>query len=227
MNVLVTGATGNIGSACIDEAVARGCYYNGIARHGTTMAHVYGLDLCLWDDTEEFLLDRANNDIEYDLVVMAHGTQQAKELHNFDEDYVIDMIDNNLLSFINLTTQLAHRGAVNDSALIVYCSSIQATNPRAGRGAYGICKAGIEALARTAAVEMAPVRTIALRLGQLTETMKGVSFDHEQRVQLEARSPLPWVSPRDVAKLCFDLYAQKSLTGAVLDLSSGHILNIW
>ena len=227
MNILITGATGNIGRACIDEAVARNCYYNGIARHNTTIHHVYSVDLCLWDDTEEFLLDRQNNDIEYDLVVMAHGTQQAMELRNFNEDYIIDMIDDNLLSFINLTAQLGKYGMVNDSGLIVYCSSIQSTNPRTGRGAYAIAKAGIEALARITAVEYAPIRAIALRLGQLTETMKGVSFDNTQRSQLEARSPLPWVNPRDVAKLCFDLYGQKSLTGATLDLSSGHILNIW
>ena len=224
VNVLITGATGNIGHACVQEAVTRHWDYDGIARHSLATPHVYSVDLCVPEAVETFLIGHG---VRYDLVVMAHGTQCARPLCEFDEDYILGMMDNNLLSFINLTSWLARGHVVNDGGLIVYCSSIQASNPRAGRGAYAICKAGIEALARSAAVEMAPVRTVAFRLGQLTETMKGVSFDPVQRQSLEARSILPWVEPCDVAKLCFDLYTQKSLTGATLDLSSGHILNIW
>jgi NAD(P)-dependent dehydrogenase (short-subunit alcohol dehydrogenase family) len=145
------------------------------------------------------------------------------------EDDWLSIWYDNTSSCIGLTQALVKEQKISRGGLIVYCSSIQANTPRKGRGLYAASKAALEAFGKTVAVELADqgIRCVTLRLGQLTETMGGVVFGAEERSRLEQRALLPWVDPGDVAKLCFDLYEQKSLTGTVIELDSGHGRNVW
>jgi len=222
MNVLVTGATGNVGKAVVAHAKKLNWHATRVSRRGDDGA--IGVNLSSWP-VADFLCRKVP---QVDLVVMAHGVQVPTEIIDVTETQWKTIIDTNLMSCVALTQALLKNEKLNEGALIVYCSSIQAFTPRRGRGLYAIAKSGLEALCRTAAVELAPeVRAVALRLGQLTKTMGGVEFSQEERERLEIRAMLPWVAPDDVAKLCFNLYEQKSLTGCVIDLDSGHGRNVW
>lgn len=224
MRALVTGATGNVGKATIELLHIQGWAVVGLSRGGSQISDYHAVDLSNQDEVIKFTKSLRGF---FDLVIMTHGTQKAVELGSYTDDYDNIRV-NNLDSAVYLTDALIHFDKLNPGALIIYCSSIHATQPRAGRGPYAIAKAGLEALARVVAIEQAPnIRAVALRLGQLTQVMRGVVFTEAQFKAIEERTPYPWVEPMDVAKLCLALYEQKSLSGAVIDVNSAHNLNVW
>ena len=222
--VLITGATGNIGQACVVYADSLQWLIRGVSRHGSDDPRIDAADLSRWDVVNYWTYCQQ----PFDLVIMAHGVQIPATVEHLTEDVWQAVLSNNLSSAVALTHTLKCHEKLTDDSLIVYCSSIQAYTPRAGRGAYAAAKAGLEAFGKVVAAELAPqTRVISLRLGQLTETMAGIEFPVEERVKLESRMLLPWVMPTDVAKLIWALYEQKSMTGCVIDVDSGHGRNVW
>lgn len=221
--ILITGATGNVGIACNEYFTDQHWDVTQWSRRGIECVHA--VDLARWHSAG-YALHRTG---KFDMVVMAHGTQSPSLIQNMTDVLWVDVLANNLTSCVALTSNLVQLEKLNPGALLVYCSSIQAHTPRAGRGAYAAAKAGLEAFMKTAAVELAPqgIRTVALRLGQLTKTMGNIQFSAAETTRLQERALLPWVAPEAVAKLCHDLYSQTSMTGCVLDLDSGHGINIW
>lgn len=231
MRALVTGL-GNVGSATAKLLLANGWEVVGVARTidpallDTSMFRAISVDLADPDAISLSMLRRTL----FDLVVMTHGTQHGVEIGDPTfESWYKEIVDNNLTSAVHLTNHLIFNKLLNPGALIIYCSSIHAMQPRAARGPYAIAKAGLEALARVVAIEQADkgIRALALRLGQCSQPMKGIVFTPEQEAAIKDKTPLQWVEPAEIAALCLALYEQKSLSGAVLSIDSGHSLNIW
>jgi NAD(P)-dependent dehydrogenase (short-subunit alcohol dehydrogenase family) len=228
--VLITGVTGNLGRAC--QRHFRGDWETlGISRNVTMTdehsggTYAGGFDLRHWSEVERFCLAWP---IPYDLVIMTHGVQETYEIGQYNQENWQYIVGGNLESCAALTNGLHNHKLLKEGSMIVYCSSIQASQPRSGRGLYAIAKAGLEALARITAVELAPrVRTVALRLGQMDGTMQGIEFDAKARAAIEDRTPLPWVSFSETAALCHALHGQSSMTGETIEVSSGHRFNVW
>jgi len=219
-SILITGHTGNLGSACVEYFQSREWNVYGISRSS-------GIDLSDIYSYRDFLKAIGNN--EFDLVLMAHGIVSTTLLTELEGKLEWDkIINNNLYSCLRLTVQLIHDELLNDNALIIYCSSIQASLPRAGRYLYGLSKLGLELLAKSVHVEHSPkIRSIALRLGQMERLMANRTFTDEERQAIENYTPLPWVNCTDIAKLVECLYEQKSMSGTVVNVDSGHSLSIW
>lgn len=228
MRALVTGISGNVGSATAKLLLANGWEVMGIARHVDYKSgyDVHLVDLIYPHEISDFLYQQA----AFDLVIMTHGTQEPAIIGSDDFDVIYQRVRaNNLDSAVYLTDALIHFDKLNPGALIVYCSSIHATQPRASRGPYAIAKAGLEALARVVAIEQsgAGIRAVALRLGQMETPMRGIVFTPEQEAAIKECTPLKWVSPDEIAALCLALYEQKSLSGTVIDVDSVHSINVW
>ncbi len=218
--VLITGITGNLGHAVQGEFWPEGWGVLGVSRSGNA-----GVDLKDWQQVDEFIQAAG----EFDLVFMAHGVVDTARLGETDSEMWANVVGNNLESAWILTDALKRHRRMKEGGLIVYCSSIQATQPRAGRGLYCVAKAGLEGLTRAAAVEFAAdgVRTVCLRLGQMERLMGGMEFGEEERKAVEALIPLPWVPFDEAARLGLALYEQRSLTGEVIEVSSGHRFSVW
>lgn len=234
MRALVTGITGNVGKAAANLLRSHGWDVVGISRYADESEHLHfvqcrpnnhQLNLTVHQDVIEFVLSQQ----PFDLVVMAHGTQHGVEIGDSSfMDWYQSVVDNNLTGAVILTNELIAWGRLNYGSLIVYCSSIQATQPRRGRAPYSVAKAGLEALTRIVAVEQAGrVRTVALRLGQLSQAMMGIHFDPAQLEAIRARTLTDWPEPDEVAKLIEALYEQPGCTGSIVDLDSGHNLSVW
>lgn len=216
--ILVTGVTGNLGRAANNLFEGMGTWETvGVSRET-------GLDLNDWAKVVELVY----NQNAFDIVFMTHGTQQKRLIQDFDQDAWNDIVGNNLKSAAILSAALMRYNKINLGGLVVYCSSIQATQPRAGRGLYAIAKSGLEALTRAMAVEMAPGgRAVGLRLGQMAATMKGITFTEQDIKAIKPYTPLPWVEFYDIARLVYDLYHQPSLSGEVIEVSSLHKFSVW
>lgn len=219
--VLVTGNTGNVGNACVRYVRARSQEWElrGISRS-------YNFDLTDWDDTAAWV---GAHSAPFNLVIMTHGVQDPCFFAGMTGQDWNNIIENNLSSAASLTAALIQECKIAIGGLIVYFSSIQATQPRAGRAPYAAAKAGIEGLMRAAAVEIADLgaRAVALRIGQMTTPMQGIQFGKDEMDYIKKRIPGPLVDPDDIARLCFQLYEQPSLNGEVIEVSSGHAFNIW
>lgn len=214
MKVLIIGDTGNLGSSIVNKCQKENIEYFGISKNTSTYSGA-------WNSLHDIG--------RFDIVVMAHGVQERISLSEVNDDNWNKIIDNNLKSPVIITTILAKEQVVKHGGLIVYISSIQAAQPREGRGLYAIAKGGIETLTRIAAVEFTQynVRTVCLRLGQMTKSMKGITFDDAQIASIKKKTPLPWVDGNKVADFIFDLYKQESLSGEVIEISSLHKMSIW
>ena len=216
-SILITGHTGNLGSICVEYFKSKEWNVTGISRSNGYDLTDYTYNHPLFD-----------NDNHYDLVFMCHGIVESALIRQIN--YVIwdQIIETNLKSIVELTGELIKRDRLNDNALIVYCSSIQATHPREGRFLYGLSKLGLELLAKSVHIEHSPkIRSIALRLGQMEKLMANRTFTDEERLAIEQFTPLPWVNCLDVAKLVECLYEQRSLSGTTINVDSGHSLSVW
>ena len=217
-SILITGHTGNVGIACHAHFQVKGWDITGVSRSSN-------LDLRDWESTSQWIEQHD----PFDIVVMAHGVQKPIRLKDLTQSIWQDIISNNLDASASLTTALIRHNKVNESGLVVYFSSIQATQPREGRGAYAAAKAGIEGLTRAASVEWQKnnVRTVCLRIGQMTHPMKGIGFTADAIKKLNEAIPHAWVGGIEIAKFVLALYDQISLSGETIEISSGHKYNIW
>jgi len=210
---LVIGSSGNLGKAMM--AAAEGLGWEAIGACRAT-----GFDV------------RAPRELpegEFDLVVFAQGVQEKVMLPEVDEEKAVNILDSHLLGSVLTTAALVREEKLKKGALIVYCSSIQAVAPRPGRILYAAAKAGLEGLARAVAAELAPdVRAVALRLGQFEHSMKGIRFSPEDMEYLKSR-PLSrdLIPEQEIASFIISLYDHPHVNGAVIDMSGGHLLNIW
>ena len=69
----------------------------------------------------------------------------------------------NTFALFNFYHEIANRSVVSES--VVNISSVEAINARPGHSHYGASKAAMDSLTRSAAVELAPIRSNSLRLG--------------------------------------------------------------
>ncbi len=216
--VLITGHTGGLGKACVKVADEKGWEWVGFSRST-------GVDVTKYQQIYSNLLNLG----QFDLAIMAHGTQKGIELKDLQPSQYEKLMRENLDSCVYLTSLLAQRHQVKRGGLLCYISSIQATQPRKGRGVYAMAKAGVEALTRIAAVELGEqqIRTVCLRLGQMTHTMKGIDFPEDQVKKIKKFTPLQWVDAEETAKLIFNLYELQSITGETIEITSGHKFSVW
>lgn len=235
--ILITGITGNLGSAAAKVFTEANWEIGGISRSrpGESLQNYINwwdqIDLSNWHEIADWFWANSNQGksyTQYDIVFMTHGVQTPCHIRDINLSIYQDIVSNNMLSAVILSRFLLEYEAIAPGGLVAFCSSIQATQPRAGRGLYAMAKAGLEGFMKTMAVEMAPTgRAVALRLGQMDGTMKGITFSDEARAAIEERTPLPWVSFEDTARLVAALYKQPSLSGEVIEISSMHKYSIW
>jgi NAD(P)-dependent dehydrogenase (short-subunit alcohol dehydrogenase family) len=221
--LLVIGATGNIGSAALALSRYMGYEAEGFSRYAPSP--LASIDARNYDQVCGFLSGREG----YDLILFAQGVQQPKGLETLTVAGWDAIRGSNLDASVITTLALIQKEKIRENGLLVYFSSIQASNPRCGRAAYAAAKGGLESFMRAVAVELAPnARAVVLRLGQLTSGMAGISFTEEEYGALEERTLRGFTTPREAALFAFSLRRDvPHLTGAVISLDGGHQLNVW
>ncbi|MGU3432483.1 SDR family NAD(P)-dependent oxidoreductase [Actinomycetes bacterium M1A6_2h] len=162
--VLITGATGGIGSACAETFAAAGAtvYLTDIddetgRRRAAALgpdAHYRRLDVASESDWEDVTSAMTSNGHALGVLVNSAGAAVKATLANTSLDQFRRMLDLNLVgTFLGLK---AAARAMGEGGAIVNVSSLRGVLATAELGAYGASKFGVRALTKVAALELAP-----------------------------------------------------------------------
>lgn len=105
-------------------------------------------------------------------------------------------------------------GSVGPSGSVTLLSGSSGRRPMAGVGVWGALHGSIEALARSAALELAPIRVNVVSPG-------GIGMRPDRQLARHAGTP------EDVAAMVLAAMANPAVTGAVIDVDSGERLGTW
>jgi len=105
-------------------------------------------------------------------------------------------------------------GVVRDGGSITLLSGSSGRRPMVGVGVWGALHGSIEALARAAALELAPIRVNVVSPG-------GIGMRPDRQLTAYAGQP------EDVAAMVLALMANPAVTNAVVDVDGGERLGVW
>lgn len=222
-SILITGAAGLIGGALVQHFLARGA---------KVVAQVHHSALAVSDQPDLYSIraDLADPEVGNHLVsgaIEAAGSlhfvinnaarQDLTSLRDARSNLAEEIFQVNVLavgSILAAASRVGVEAAVN-------LSSIEASTARAGHAMYGASKAALEALTRSSAAELAPMRINALRLGLIGRP--GIENDWPEGVaSWKARAPLGrYGTPREVAEAIEFLLSSTWCTGAILSYDGG------
>jgi pteridine reductase len=137
-----------------------------------------------------------------------------------------ELIGSNLRAPLFIAQQAAPELSKNDGA-IVNIVDIHAERPLKGYALYSIAKAGLAAMTRSLALELAPrVRVNGVAPGSIAWPEDG-QFPDEERARILATTPLARIgSPEDVARAVHFLACAPYVTGQVLAVDGGRSIFI-
>jgi pteridine reductase len=137
-----------------------------------------------------------------------------------------ELVGSNLRAPLFISQEAAPHLAKAEGA-IVNIVDIHAERPLKGYAVYTIAKAGLAALTRSLAIELAPkVRVNGVAPGAIAWPEDG-QFDPEERKRILATTPLARIgSPEDIAQAVHFLASAPYVTGQILAVDGGRSLHI-
>ena len=146
--------------------------------------------------------------------------------------HITEIFSINFSSAVLLSSALLTNKKLNNSASVVFISSISATHPYIGGAMYTSSKAALEAFSRGFALEAAAkkirVNTVAPALvrTKILDLSEHV-YSKEELEQIENQYPLGIGEPEDVANMILFLLsdAAKWITGTTIPMEGGLLLN--
>lgn len=227
--VLVAGGSGGIGSAICRLFLCAGAEVVSVDRPGVDApAGTVGLE-CDLSDAAAVREMFARLEWEHlDVLVHSAGVTRDGVLWKLSEDDWRQVLATNLDSAFWLLHGAAPLLRKNGGGSVVLVASINGQRGKLGQANYSASKAGLIALARTAARELGrfDVRVNALAPG-LVETPMTASLDYEVVRQALAESALGRAArPEDVANAALFLASNmaRHVTGQVLRVDGGQLM---
>mgnify|MGYP001476267426 CR=1 FL=1 len=240
-NALVTGASRGIGRAVAEGLATAGAavwiHYrrNRVAAESVAAtivqaggrAHLVQANLASYSDVEVMVRDLPA--VSFDVLVNNAGIWQSTPLGATSVSALHELLQVNLGGVFWITQSLLPR--LRDGARIVSLSSVAARSGVAGgRSVYAATKAGVEALTRNWALELAPrrIRVNAVAPGYVLTDMTAQHFaDPAVRQRALGRHPLGRMGTADdIAKVVLFLCSPQSqwITGQTVNASGGFVV---
>lgn len=236
--IVVTGASSGIGRAVSILCAAQGAHVIMIGRDKeelvataaimNTQPEIHICDLSI----EAAIESTVSNLTDIDGLAHCAGIVQPFPIKFIKSKHILELLTINLFSGILLCSNLLRKKALNNGASIVFISSVSAQHPYTGGALYSVSKAGLEAFARTFALENASKKmranivSPALVKTKIFDATKD-AFDEEELQRLEDQYPLGIGEPNDVAQSILFLLSSQSkwITGSTLQMDGGLLLN--
>lgn len=226
---LVTGASGELGRAIVERLVVDGyrvAGWGGSRLPEGSLVHADKVDLT---DSEavrggfERVLEVLGR---LDVLVHAAGVGGNRLLAGTLDEMWQRMMAVNLDGAMRVAREASRYFLAQRSGAMVWVTSLAGQHPRRGQGAYAVSKAGVEAMVRVLALEMAGhgIRVNAVAPGFMETRMVSVLPEAERKAIL-AHIPLGrWGYPSEAAGVVAYLASEEAsyVTGQVWTISGGY-----
>ncbi len=216
--VLVTGGARGIGKAIVDSYRTA-----GFEVYSPTRSE---LDLSSKLSILDFITH--NQNARFDVLINNAAENIVSELKDLPLDDWTRMQTINLTAPFLLTKFVATQMVEQKWGRIVNISSAYSTISRVGRGGYGVTKAGISSLTRTAALEFAAYNILvnAVAPGFVETDLTRKNNSQEEIESLRQHVPLKRLAnPQEVAGLVFYLGSEQNtyITGQTIFIDGGFL----
>lgn len=223
-NVVVTGATGGLGSVVVRYFLENGAKVFAVYRKGKKFKQVFkdvlknknlvGLKANLTNESDVkkiFKYVRKSGGVDF-LINCVGGYSEGRMVFELEEDEFDEMLDLNLRS-VFLCSKWALRDMIpKRKGRIVNISALLAVKPSPGRGAYIISKAGLIALTEVIAEEVKDFNVTC------NVILPSIIATEENKKAMPNADFSRWVEPLELAKfigyLCSD--DASGINGAVI-----------
>ena len=157
--VLVTGATGSIGKAIVEEFAKNGYFvyihYNSSkAKAEALLQSIDSGEIIGFDMNHKEEIAEALENIEVDVLVNNAGITRDSLFFFMEDEAWEEVIDTNLNAPFYITKIIAKKMIRNKSGSIVNVASISGVCGNAGQANYAASKGGMIALTKTLAIEL-------------------------------------------------------------------------
>ena len=183
------------------------------------------------ETVSDFFLNQLKDEKGFDGFVFGGGIGGVRPIKLTKTDFVQDMFDANVFSFLEIMRQIVKKGFMNDGASIIGLSSVSSSKGLKSKVAYSASKAALEAAIRGAAAELSDrkIRVNAIQKGWVTSDMdldfikdnRSLNDDSDFKKQL-----LGAIEPQELANLVSFLLSDqvKTITGTSILLDGGYTL---
>lgn len=241
--ILVTGGAKRVGAAICRRVHAAGAqvavHYRNSAQQALALqnelnalrpesALAFQADLLDLDALQQLVREVVEKFGRLDALVNNASSFYATPLAEVDEQQWHDLLGTNLRAPLFLA-QAAAAELRRHHGCIVNIADIHAERPMHGHLLYSVAKAGLTALTRALAQEMAPqVRVNAVSPGVIVWPENAAWMDEEQRRKIVAHTLLKREGePDDVARaVAFLIQDAPYVTGQVITVDGGRSINI-
>lgn len=237
---IITGGAKGIGKAIVEKLASDG--YNIILNyfHSQEQAkeikkqlgsrgcniEIYGADVSRREEAKKLVKFAKDTYETVDILINNAGIDQWKlfcDITDEDWNYVIS---NNLTSAFYMTQEVLKYMIPNKSGCIINISSIWGMTGASCEVAYSVSKAGMDALTKSLAKELAPsnIRVNSIAPGVIdTDMNKG--FNKEEIDEINKQIPLGRMGkPEDIAKCVSWLIEDNYTTGQIISPNGGWVI---
>jgi len=218
--VLIVGGSKGIGNSILKNGINDYKFIN-ISRSEPKIAHEnlkhYSLDI-LKDDLPE--ID------ELDALVFCPGSITLKPISMLKEDDFINDFNINVLAAVKVIKNYIQLLKKSDDGNIVLFSSVAVSQGMPFHSSIAVAKAGVEALSKSLAAELAPRIRVNCIAPSITDTKlaAGILRSEKQRDSISKKHPLQKIlSPNEVAQTALFLLSNMAtgITGQIIGVDAG------
>ena len=234
--ILVTGATGGIGSAIVEELIVKGYQIVAVARterklqdlverYGDCVRYVV-CDLSDMSNVAVIFQQLSEWNIVLSGAVYCAGNCTSEPIKLIDVDAMQRDMNINTLSFVEMGKFFSKKKYVCEGAGIVALSSMSAWDMTKGMCVYSMSKAALNVAVQTMAKELMKrkIRVNAI-LPAYVNTAMTIGLDHDQNriAMLQKKQPLGIIEPKYIAYMAEFLLSEKAkyMTGCLIPISGG------
>ncbi len=206
-SIAVVGATGGIGKSILSAVHEKGAFSIAMARRPERLAELVEVS------SARLLIDLESPDgwssaIEMlpplDGIVISSGKLEICPSRVLKPESFLTAININVVSPVSLLRSIARAGKLCSSCSIVFIGSVAGIRGTVGHLAYSACKAALQGVVRTLALELAPQRirvnlvSPGLVLGGMGENIRNI-ISKDQLSEYSKKYPLGLGNPSDIA----------------------------
>ncbi len=239
---LVTGGAGDLGQALVQALLAAGCAHvialdmdeYKLMKLASGKVSTFCCDLSHFDTAQQALRQVYDKHPAIDILINGAGMLHSAPLVNLlekDESTLAAAAMNwqrcvevNLSSVFYVTQLVARRMArARTKGVVVNISSVSASG-NAGQSAYSASKAGVNALTRVWAKELAPlgIRVVAVAPGYIDTASTRSAVSPAQLEEITSRIPLRAMGqPKNVVEAVLFAIQNDYVNGTVLEVDGG------